>query len=113
MYVDTLDCLMMIELNGPAIQEKEAVNRLIDDAYEHWASVRSRNILKSHPGVSGRKSSCKSQIVDDVIDAVADDDAGEKADEDDLELDDDAGPNSGLDEKRPSVQWPRAEWEAG
>ena len=90
MYVDTLDCLMMIELNGPAIQEKEAVHRLIDDAYEHWASVCSRNILKSHPGVSGRKSSCKSQIVDDVIDAVADDDAGEKADEDDLELDDDA-----------------------
>ena len=90
MYVDTLDCLMMIELNGPAIQEKEAVHRLIDDAYEHWASVCSRNILKSHPGVSGRKSSCKLQIVDDVIDAVADDDAGEKADEDDLELDDDA-----------------------
>ena len=90
MYVDTLDCLMMIELNGPAIQEKEAVHRLIDDAYEHWASVRSRNILKSHPGVSGRKSSCTSQMVDDVVDAVADDDAGEKADEDDLELDDDA-----------------------
>ena len=35
MYVDTLDCLMMIELNGPAIQEKEAVHRLIDGAYEH------------------------------------------------------------------------------
>ena len=30
MYVETLDCLMMIELNGPAIKEKEAVHRLID-----------------------------------------------------------------------------------
>jgi hypothetical protein len=94
MYVETLDCLMMIELNGPAIQEKEAVQRLIDDAYQHWASVRSRNILKSHPGVSGRKSSCTPQMVDDVVDAIADDDAGEKADEDGLGLDDDAAKES-------------------
>jgi hypothetical protein len=66
------------------------VHRLIDDAYEHWASVCSRNILKSHPGVSGRKPSCTPQMVDDVVDAVGDDDAGEKADEDGLRLDDDA-----------------------
>ena len=100
MYVETLDCLMMIELNGPAIKEKEAVHRLIESAYGHWASVRSRNILKSHPGVSGRKSSCTSQMVDDVVDAVADDDAGEKADGDDLRLDDDAAKKKREEEQR-------------
>ncbi len=42
----------------------------------------SRNILKSHPGVSGRKSSCTPQLVGDVVDAIGlDDDAGKEREE--------------------------------
>ena len=53
MYVATLDCLMMIELNGPAIKEKEAVHRLIDSAYEHWGECAQSQHPEKSSGCVG------------------------------------------------------------
>ena len=77
MYVETLDCLMMIALNGPKdASDHTAIHLLIEEAYEHWASVCKRNILKSHfvkrPRTVSRKVATEPELAED---AVEEDDA--------------------------------------
>ena len=67
MYVDTLDSLMMIALNGP--MDKTAKKVLIEEAYAHWASLCQRNILKSHFVPRSRKAASMPVVADDSMDA--------------------------------------------
>lgn len=67
MYVDTLDSLMMIALNGP--MDKTAKKVLIEEAYAHWASLCRRNILKSHFVPRSRKAASMPVLADDSMDA--------------------------------------------
>jgi hypothetical protein len=57
MYIDTLDSLMMIALNGP--RDKTAKKVLIEEGYAYWASLCQRNILKSHFVPRSRKAASK------------------------------------------------------
>jgi hypothetical protein len=67
MYVDMLDSLMMIALNGP--RDKTAKKVLIEEAYAHWASLFQRSILKSHFVPRSRKAASMPVVADDSMDA--------------------------------------------
>jgi hypothetical protein len=70
MNIETLDALMMISSNGPSLADKDAMNRLIDRAFEHWLTVQKRCLARSHPGVRRPKKN-KQQTVPfhDVLEA--------------------------------------------
>ena len=46
----TLDDLMMCNLNGPPLDQKELVSQLLDKAYTRWISIRARNVKRSFRG---------------------------------------------------------------
>ena len=43
-----LDDLLMTGLNGPALQDEEHVQQLLEKSFDYWMRVRSRNMRKSH-----------------------------------------------------------------
>ena len=55
MNVSTLNALMQIAINGPALCDHPAVQEIIEKAFGIWVAARKRNVRKSHPGVAGRK----------------------------------------------------------
>ena len=68
MNVDTLGALMMIAANGPELSDKEAVENLVDRAFEHWRTVQKRCLARSHSGVrKPRKNKKKTVPFHDLI----------------------------------------------
>ena len=53
--VPTLDDLMQISSDGPPMSDHDGVCAIIKEAYLHWIAARKRNMMKSHPGVAGRR----------------------------------------------------------
>lgn len=51
MNIETLDALMMIASNAPNLSDHEAVEALLEEAYEHWRTKQKRCLARSHPGV--------------------------------------------------------------
>ena len=49
MNIETLDALMMISSNGPKLSDKEAILKLIDEAFAHWLARQKRCLARSHP----------------------------------------------------------------
>ena len=47
MNIETLDALMMISSNGPKLSDKEAILKLIDEAFAHWLA-RQKRCLENH-----------------------------------------------------------------
>ena len=73
MLTDTLDDLMMIASNGPAMHEKAEVQKLMLEAYDHWVSKAKRMPSRSHPGVvrPRKKKTMDSSNLHDVLRAAS------------------------------------------
>jgi hypothetical protein len=50
MNIETLGALMMISSNGPKLSDKEAILKLIEEAFAHWLARQKRCLARSHPG---------------------------------------------------------------
>ena len=106
MQTSTLDDLMQIASNAPKFSgDEQAIEALIERAYQHWAKAAKRCLARSHPGVSrARKAKAKSIPLTDLLNeeiraeriaraerhACAMRAFDSDADEDDSDLDEDA-----------------------
>jgi hypothetical protein len=72
MNIETLDALMMIASNSPSFDNDEAIEQLINEAYEYWRSQQKRCLARSHPGVKKpRKNKPPSVPLHDLLEAQA------------------------------------------
>ena len=74
LYVETLDALMMIALNGPSFDDTVAVSEIVDAAFEHWSADCKRNPNKARFGnkhASKTKTAHKSRRLVSGIEVAA------------------------------------------
>jgi hypothetical protein len=73
MSTSTLDDQMMIQSNGPACTEdnKSRIDKVLNEAVDHWSLCCTRMPSRSHPGVSRHRRESEAQPdVHNVLQAV-------------------------------------------
>jgi hypothetical protein len=84
MNVSTLDTLMQIAANAPAMADHNAVNELVELAVDLWLAACRRNVRKSHPGVAGRKPKAEDRSFGAAMDELAS--VGRQREEDEADI---------------------------
>ena len=94
-----LDDLMMINSNGPDLEDKDSVSQLLEKACDKWMQLKARNIKKSHRGSRKRGRKILVSDLDSVLSAEhqSGDQGCNTADDTDSDAEDNAAEYDALD----------------